>query len=134
MLTWTYDPPLEIVLNEPLPEAMVDRAAFTARLPNPPNGDEADEAFFYRVQGTAVGYFNRCSHVAVPLDMGDRLFLEQGGLIMCRFHGALYELNSGAVCRPPARTGLTRVLCEERDGRLIVLGWKRVLEFRSRRG
>lgn len=124
-LTRRYDPPLR--LTPPAPLEVGARKAFTAFLPHPPNGDTEDEAFFYRLpDGRVVGYFNRCTHIRAPLDFGDGEFLDAAGFILCRLHGARYDLESGEVCYGPARTHLTRVLCEEEAGALIVYGWEKV--------
>ncbi len=121
----TYDPPLRLPLLQPLESGA--RKAFTAVLPDPPNGDVQDEAFFYRLpDGRVVGYFNRCTHIRAPLDFGDAEFLDPAGFILCRLHGARYDLESGEVCYGPARTHLTRVLCAEEPGTLVVYGWEKV--------
>ncbi|MEQ9365512.1 MAG: Rieske 2Fe-2S domain-containing protein [Leptospirales bacterium] len=120
-----YEPPIEIPLVRPLIAG--DRVAFTARLPEPPNGDREDQAFFYRLTGgEIVGYFNRCTHITIPLDYDDGEFLDRDGFIMCRVHGARYELESGLRCAGPARTNLTRILVEEDGLTLRVLGWQKV--------
>lgn len=123
-----YDPPLEFNLEQPLTPG--DARAFMARLPNPPNGDEFDQAFFYRLgDGEIVGYFNRCTHVSIPLDYDDGLFLDTAGFIMCRVHGARYELETGLRCFGPARTNLTRILIDQAHSDpavLRVLGWEKV--------
>ena len=131
MLEYSYDPPLIFPLTEALPIPGHRSKALVLNLPHPPNEEAEDEAFFYRLPEGPVGYFNRCTHIPVPMDMGDGDFLEPGGQVICRVHVALYELSSGAVCRPPARSGLVRVLCEEREGALVVQGWKKILEYRS---
>ena len=120
-----YEKPVDIVLREPLKAG--DQKALVVELPEPPNGDSTDRAFFYRLSnGEVVGYFNRCTHVTVPLNFDDDRFLDSAGFIMCRLHGARYELETGRVCLGPAMGNLTRVLFEERPGVLRVLGWERV--------
>ena len=120
-----YDPPLVIALERPLLAG--DAVAFTTRLPHPPNGDREDQAFFYRLEsGEIVGYFNRCTHITIPLDYDDGKFLDGQGYIMCRVHGARYELESGLRCAGPARTHLTRILLEELESALRILGWQKV--------
>lgn len=121
-----YDPPIVLA-----PEAVLragERRAFTAMLPHPPNGDAEDQAFFYKLSDHRIAaYFNRCTHVSIPMDFDDGEFLDNNGFIMCRLHGARYELETGLRCLGPARTNLTRIVCEEDDeGRLIVYGWEKV--------
>lgn len=121
----TYEPPLEIRLERPLVAG--GPVAFTVRLPAPPNGDRDDQAFFYRLAGgEVVGYFNRCTHITIPLDYDDGKFLDGQGFIMCRVHGARYELETGLRCFGPARTNLTRILVEEDGGTLRIMGWEKV--------
>ena len=131
MLQHTYDPPLVFPLSAELPVPGDGTRALILKLPRPPIEADEDEAFFYQLPDGPVGYFNRCTHIPVPMDMGDGEFLEPEGTVMCRVHGARFELESGAVCRPPARSGLTRVLCETRDDTLVIHGWQRVLEYRT---
>jgi nitrite reductase/ring-hydroxylating ferredoxin subunit len=120
-----YDPPIELIPDAPLRAG--DPVAFRAMLPEPPNGDSRDEAFFYRMpDGKIVGYFNRCTHVTIPMDFDDGRFLDSMGFIMCRVHGARYELESGLRCFGPARANLTRVICEEHGVVLKILGWEKV--------
>ncbi|MCR9144328.1 MAG: Rieske (2Fe-2S) protein [bacterium] len=126
-LSHRYEPPLDIALERPLVAG--ESVAFVTRLPHPPNGDKADQAFFYRLtDGRVVGYFNRCTHITIPLDYDDGKFLDPQGFIMCRVHGARYELETGLRCTGPATTNLTRILVEEiEDGRsLRITGWEKI--------
>ena len=121
----SYDPPLEVALPAPLVAG--NEQAFVTSLPQPPNGDQADQAFFYRLNSDeVVGYFNRCTHISVPLDFDDGRFLNGQGFIMCRLHGAMYELETGLRCAGPATTNLTRVLCEANETVLKIFGWRKV--------
>jgi 3-phenylpropionate/trans-cinnamate dioxygenase ferredoxin subunit len=107
-------------------EAPTPGKSILVELPNPPSGYAKDEAFVFTLEdGQVVGYFNRCSHVQVPLDMGDGDFLDRSGFIMCRVHGARYDLATGDALLGPAVRGLTRLELALRDGRIIVTGWKK---------
>ena len=123
-----YDPPIEMELAE-LQQPLEAGASTALRLmlPEPPNGDQQDQAFFYRLEsGRIVGDFNRCTHITIPLDFDDGNFLDKMGFVMCRVHGARYDLETGERCAGPARGNLTRILCEEVEGRLRILGWEKV--------
>ncbi len=95
-------------------------------LPNPPSGHERDQAFFYALDdGTVVGYFNRCGHIGVPMDFDDGEFLDTNGFVMCRIHGARYDLRTGEPVLGPSMRPLVRVEVELKDGRLFAHGWRR---------
>ncbi len=131
-LVHRYSEPVLLEFDRPL--APGDETALTAMLPEPPNGDSEDQAFFYRLtSGEIVGFFNRCTHVTIPLDYDDGRFLDRDGYIMCRVHGARFELATGLRCAGPAATNLTRIDCEdvapaapENPLRLRVHGWHKV--------
>ena len=41
-------------------------------------------------------YYNRCPHLGIPLEWEEHRFLdEDGALIRCSTHGALFEINNG---------------------------------------
>ncbi|MCE9599947.1 MAG: Rieske 2Fe-2S domain-containing protein [Spirochaetia bacterium] len=116
-----YDPPLEIEWREP-----EDGKAFVTDLPEPPSGDKTDQAFFYRLpSGKVVGYFNRCMHVRIPLDYDDKKFLDSNGFVVCRVHGARYDLETGDAVLGPAYSGLTKVQLSMDGNRMRVTGWKK---------
>ena len=120
-----YNPSLRFPLKDDLLPG--GKQALVLELPQPPNGDVQDQAFFYRLaDGQVVGYFNRCTHVAVPMDFGDACFLAPDGSIMCRLHGARYDPASGLALSGPARNHLVRVNCEIRKNELLVHGWEQV--------
>jgi len=47
-------------------------------------------------------YPNLCTHQAVPLSDGHLI----NGTVICRLHGAKYDLNTGDCLKAPARTNL----------------------------
>jgi nitrite reductase/ring-hydroxylating ferredoxin subunit len=75
--------------------------------------------FVVRFRGRAVGYLNRCSHVAMELDWLPGAFFDaDGDYLMCATHGALYDPVQGACVAGPCtgRGGLRKLHVEERDG------------------
>jgi len=116
-----YSPPLEFDWIEP-----EEGRAFVLDLPQPPSGQLQDQAFFYRLaSGEVVGYFNRCSHVRVPLDFDDRRFLDLSGMIVCRVHGARYDLATGDSLIGPATFGLAKIRLSMDGNKIRILGWER---------
>lgn len=97
--------------------------AFTIKVPEPPNGDESDQAFLFRYRSQIYGYINRCSHVKVPLDMDDGRFFDQEGLIICRVHGARFAPESGLNLTGPAPFGLHRLLLKTTKDTVQIEGW-----------
>lgn len=115
-----YQTPLEFEWKEP-----ENGRAFVLDLPQPPSGYETDQAFFYRTQeGRVVGYFNRCTHVNVPMDYDDAHFLDTNGWIMCRLHGARYDLATGEALMGPAMRPLAAVDFEMEGTMIRITGWR----------
>lgn len=53
---------------------------------------------------SAVVYENRCPHAGTPLNMFDDKFLDiTGRRLICRTHGALFEMDSGKCVRGPCK-------------------------------
>lgn len=102
-----YDQPIEV--KESIPE---HPRALRLDLPEPPNGDASDQAFVYRLDDEVVGFFNRCGHVRLPMDLDDGKFFDREGMIICRVHGARFDERSGACIMGPAYTGLYRLLIQ----------------------
>jgi nitrite reductase/ring-hydroxylating ferredoxin subunit len=78
-------------------------------------------AFAVRHRGTAVGYLNRCAHVAMELDWQPGHFFEpEAEFLVCATHGALYDPQTGA-CRGGAcagHGGLRPIALIEREQRI----------------
>ena len=126
----SYDPPLRITeIQALLPGRDADnktRSSLRLNLPHPPNGDDLDEAFFYVLDsGRVVGYFNRCTHVSIPMDFDDGEFLDTMGFVMCKVHGARYDLETGEACMGPGRGSLTKINCKLENEELVIYGWER---------
>ena len=56
-------------------------------------------------EGVPFAYLNQCSHLAKPLD-GGRLI---AGQIQCPFHGASFDVRTGAALCGPAVAALQRI-------------------------
>lgn len=60
------------------------------------------EAFLLRAGGELRAYRNRCPHAGMPLDFGDNEFYtDDGKLLVCRSHGALFDPKSGLCVDGP---------------------------------
>lgn len=87
-------------------------------------GEETHECFIVRWHGELHAFVNRCRHVAMTLDWVENQFLtEDGELILCPTHGALFQPDTGACVGGPAYgKSLFRVpLSESGDG--VFAGW-----------
>ena len=69
----------------------------------PRDGPQQGLELFLVRQGTDVyAYRNRCPHTGAPLEWQPHQFLdEQGELIQCALHGALFAIDSGLCLRGP---------------------------------
>jgi nitrite reductase/ring-hydroxylating ferredoxin subunit len=80
--------------------------------------DRVTEAFAFRRQGCYYGYLNLCRHWTVGLDFDDNdFFSEDGGFLVCKNHGAVYEPETGK-CQggPCGGAALYQVPLIEKDG------------------
>lgn len=125
-----FEKPVEIELPETITPG--SGHSFVFEIPNPPNGDEKDQAFIFRLEDSSlVGYINRCGHISLPLDYDDGLFFDTNGFLICRVHGARYDAATGEIVLGPARTPLIRlILEEEKDGNPANLARVRILGYR----
>ena len=74
-------------------------------------------AFVVRHQGQVRAYLNRCTHVAMEMDVQpDRFFDDSGQWLICATHGAHYAPDTGACAGGPCRGGLVGLTVHERDG------------------
>ena len=82
------------------------------------------EIFVVRAGAGVVGYLNVCPHTGSPLDWHpDDFMSEDGCLIMCHTHGALFEIEDGfCVAGPCAGDRLTPVKVELDGAGNVVLG------------
>ncbi|MDP1886902.1 Rieske 2Fe-2S domain-containing protein [Polaromonas sp.] len=74
-------------------------------------------AFAIRFEGQPQAYLNRCSHVAMELDLQPgRVFDDSGQWLMCATHGAVYSPDTGACAGGPCRGGLVKIALSEERG------------------
>ena len=86
-------------------------------------GLEQRDIFVVRDGAQVFGYVNSCPHVGTPLDWTpDEFMSEDGTYIMCRTHGALFEIADGrCVAGPCAGDRLTPVALEvDAEGRVTL--------------
>src|SRR5262249_34203705 len=69
----------------------------------------------FNVEGTFYAIDNTCTHRGGPLGEGEL----SGDTVTCPWHGAHFNVKTGAVTVPPARTGLRRYP--------IITAWGRML-------
>lgn len=70
----------------------------------------------YRTGDRCYVYANRCPHQEVPLADG---YLVKGAIV-CRLHGAKFDLQTGVCLRAPAFANLHAYAAEVRDGQLYI--------------
>ncbi len=85
-------------------------------------GDWPFRGFVVRRGEAIFAYRNYCMHVGHPLNwQPDRFLTEDGGLIVCSSHGALYEIDTGVCVAGPCRGAeLIPLPVEIRDGKIVV--------------
>ncbi len=82
------------------------------------------DAFVVRHDGALYAYVNRCTHRQVELDLGAGTFFHPNGqLLLCRAHGAMFDVRTGACAGGMCSKGsaLAGVVVEEIDGTLYAL-------------
>jgi 3-phenylpropionate/trans-cinnamate dioxygenase ferredoxin component len=76
-----------------------------------------EEIVLCKVDGEIYALQGLCTHEALPLDGGE----VEDGILTCEWHGARFDVRTGAVCSPPASVPLrgydTRV---DDEGRVFV--------------
>jgi len=66
-----------------------------------------DEGFVVRFQGNLYCWLNHCPHTGSPLDwMPGRFFSEDGNLLVCHTHHALFDPATGDCLDGPCPRGL----------------------------
>jgi nitrite reductase/ring-hydroxylating ferredoxin subunit len=63
---------------------------------------EAQRIALFNVEGTFYAVGDTCSHRGGPLSKGS----VAGTIVPCPWHGAAFDLKTGAVMRPPAPQGV----------------------------
>ncbi|OIO69478.1 MAG: hypothetical protein COW19_06175 [Zetaproteobacteria bacterium CG12_big_fil_rev_8_21_14_0_65_55_1124] len=80
-----------------------------------------EEGFVVRTRGKLHAYINRCPHNGSTLDwMPGRFFSEDGEVLVCQTHGALFAPDSGTCLSGPCPRGLTPLPLREEEGQLFV--------------
>lgn len=77
---------------------------------------QGEELLVYRTGDNYHIYANRCPHQAVPLSNG---YLVRGAIV-CRLHGAKFDLQTGGCLRSPAYENLRAYPSEVCNGQLYV--------------
>jgi len=80
------------------------------------------EGFVVNFEGRYRAYVNRCAHAGTPLDWWpNEFFTEDGRLLICATHGALFEPDSGRCAGGPCAGGTLWPLTVRVEGdRLVV--------------
>ena len=81
---------------------------------------EGQRIALFNVQGTYYAIADTCTHDGGPLSEGQ----VQGSTVTCPWHGAEFDLKSGAVLGPPAFEGVPsyRVVIEGNDIKVELQG------------
>lgn len=70
----------------------------------------------FNVEGTFYAIDNTCTHRGGPLGTGKL----NGESVICPWHGANFNVKTGAVTRPPARTGVRSFVVKVEAGDVLV--------------
>lgn len=79
--------------------------------------------FAVRFSGFVHAYLNQCAHVPVEMDWSPGQFFDRSGLyLICSFHGAMYEPETGRCVAGPCRGArLRRLAAREENGQVYWL-------------
>lgn len=77
---------------------------------------EEGEVLIYHSSDRYFVYPNRCTHQNVPLSDGYLV----GDALICRLHGAKFDLKTGTCLRAPARSNLCAYSVAVWDGSLFI--------------
>jgi len=93
-------------------------------------GDWPLRGFLVRMRNDVKGYVNRCPHARHPLNLRPNRFLTQdGSLILCSSHGALFEKSTGyCVAGPCAGQSLETIPLRIVEGYVLLSGLLESLE------
>ncbi len=88
------------------------------------DGGTRTPAFAIRYAGKVYAFVNRCSHMALPLDIKPGAFFDNDKrYIICATHAALYDPTDGRCVSGPCNgAGLMVVAVIERDGHVLLSG------------
>jgi nitrite reductase/ring-hydroxylating ferredoxin subunit len=100
--------------------AAVDVDDGAARVVEIDAGPPPLEVIVIRRDGDWIGYYNRCRHMAVPLNMLATVFVA-GEALVCDHHGARFRVGDGYCTTGPCKgESLIPVALRERDGTIVV--------------
>jgi 3-phenylpropionate/trans-cinnamate dioxygenase ferredoxin subunit len=77
-----------------------------------------DPVVLANVDGTIHAVRDRCTHEEFPLSDGDL----EGTILVCPYHGARYDVTTGAPRGLPAVKPVKRYVVELRDDGVYILG------------
>jgi nitrite reductase/ring-hydroxylating ferredoxin subunit len=70
----------------------------------------------FNVEGTFYAIDNTCTHVGGPLGEGEL----DGETVTCPWHGATFDVKTGAVTGPPAMTSVSRYAVKVEGDNVLV--------------
>jgi nitrite reductase/ring-hydroxylating ferredoxin subunit len=70
----------------------------------------------FKVGGKLFCLDNHCTHLGGPLCQGTL----RGSIIQCPWHGSRFDVTSGSVVGPPARTPVHSYPVSVEDGKIVV--------------
>ena len=70
----------------------------------------------FNVEGTFCAIDNTCTHRGGPLGEGEL----SGEMVTCPWHGANFNVKTGAVTQPPAPTGVRTFVVKVEGGDVLV--------------
>jgi nitrite reductase/ring-hydroxylating ferredoxin subunit len=80
------------------------------------------EGFVVNFDGRYHAYVNRCAHAGTPLDWWpNEFFTDDGRMLVCASHGALYEPDSGRCAGGPCSGGSLWPLVVRLEGNRVVV-------------
>lgn len=84
---------------------------------------EALPILILRSGDTVKAYINVCPHQGRPLCLpSGRTLVSEGRFVVCPFHGASFDIETGACAGGPAgKAGLKPIPVEVRDGQVIAV-------------
>lgn len=109
--------------------ALTDLADGTSRAFAVGNRDWPLRGFLVRRGAQVFGYVNRCPHAGHPLNWRpDEFLTPDRTLIMCRSHGALFEISNGRCVAGPCVGQALRELPVRIENEHVVLEMNQELE------
>ena len=92
---WTTPPGVALCAEDDIPDP--GSRGFVLQI-----GDAFFHGFVVRRNGVVSGYVDRCPHQGFPLAIElDRYLIPDGSLILCGWHGAVFEPGSGLCVGGP---------------------------------